>query len=121
MCFAAILPLPSWSQKLFSILPGWEPTDVECESRMARPARDSVGIYYTYGLQGVQTEMGYRSLRKSALVLIPKKQTHAWVGPKSGKAGVVGELRIWRPVNRLADVEQKAQSTFRLPVESRNL
>src|SRR4051812_20211491 len=119
MCYAAILPLPFWSQKVLSILPGWEQTDVECDSRIARPARDSVGIYHTYGLQGVETAMGYRPLRKSALVLIPRNQEHAWVGPRSGK-GVVGEFRIWRPVNRVTDAERQAQSAFSLPVESRN-
>lgn len=100
MCFAAILPLPFWSQKLFSRFPRWEQTVVECDTRIARPARDSVGIYYTYGLQGVETAMGYRSLRKAALVLIPRKQEHEWVGPKSGKGGLVGEFRIWKRANQ---------------------
>ncbi len=93
----AVIRIPAGTRRFLALLPCWRETLVASGNRIARHSHRFFAVYFAFDVPFLDTGGALRSLPLAAIVLVPPRALHGWVGSNGDSAGTVGHFHRGHP------------------------
>lgn len=94
-----VLRLPDWSRNLLARFPRWKETSVPMGARILKHAHAFLAVYFTFGIGFLETDAERRPLPPAAIVFVPPRVVHGWIGSDNNGVGTVGHFHQGHPAH----------------------
>ena len=87
-----VIHIPAWARRILAFLPTWRETNISGGQRIVKHAHNFWAMYFTFGVEFIETDSGLHRLPDAAVVIVPPRQVHGWVASVQSSYSVVGHF-----------------------------